>query len=261
MKFSNATIDVLEGFLNLKKILYFANQEVKLRYRRSVLGPVWNVLTTAVLIGAMGPLYSILLNQPLSDYFLYFSSGFIIWNFLSSTINDFSNVYVSSEPYMKQVKLPYTFYLLKSLFRNLILFSYNFIIILFVLYFIKGNFKFNLIEFLLGFIFIVLNLIWIGGLISLLCTRFRDFSQIISNILQVLFFITPIIWQPNMLQKNHSVVDFNYFYYLILILRDPIIGISTPNNVYALLFFITFIGLIVYFLVFKKYYNKIILWV
>jgi ABC-type polysaccharide/polyol phosphate export permease len=67
-----------------------------------------------------------------------------------------------------------------------------------------------------------------GGVLVLgiLCTRFRDVPQIVAAVLQLLFLLTPIIWTPESIRgKSVSVLlDFNPFYYLVEIVRGPLLG-------------------------------------
>ena len=116
-------IDILDGMVNWHLCILMGWEEIKQKYRRSLLGPFWITLSTAILILAMGPLYGMLLRQPLSDYFQYFSVGYVIWGFIVSYLNDSCGIFVSAESYIKQVKLPYSFYLFKALAKNLIIFA------------------------------------------------------------------------------------------------------------------------------------------
>ena len=74
---SRALRDLLQGFSSLHLWPMLGWQEVRMRYRRSVLGPFWLTLSIAVLLGAMGPLYGRLLNQDLSAYYPHLAVSFI----------------------------------------------------------------------------------------------------------------------------------------------------------------------------------------
>ncbi|NDH69110.1 MAG: hypothetical protein EBY22_14655, partial [Gammaproteobacteria bacterium] len=60
-------------------------QEIKQRYRRSVIGPFWISLSTAVMVSGMGPLYGILFGQAVSNYVQHLAISLIIWTFISAT--------------------------------------------------------------------------------------------------------------------------------------------------------------------------------
>ena len=183
--------DFLDSIFGDYVWLHLAKQEVKQRYRRSVIGPFWITISTGIMVAGMGPLYSYLLKQPVGSYFQYIAISFVLWNFLSSSINDSCFSFISAEGFIKVVKLPYTTYILKILAKNFIVFLHNFVIILFVLFLYPPNYQYFL-YFLLGLFILLLNLFWITLLIGMLSARFRDIPQVVSSGMQILFFVTPI---------------------------------------------------------------------
>ena len=70
---------------------------------------------------------------------------------------------------------------------------------------------------------------WISMFFGMLSARFRDFPQIITSLIQVVFYVTPILWQPSQLgSKRYVLVDFNPVYYFIEIVRSPLMGHLPP---------------------------------
>jgi ABC-type polysaccharide/polyol phosphate export permease len=61
-------------------------------------------------------------------------------------------------------------------------------------------------------------------LLGMLSTRFRDIPQVIGNIVQAAFFLSPILWRADMLGKNKYLADFNPLYHLIEVVRAPLLG-------------------------------------
>ena len=57
----------------------------------------------------------------------------------------------------------------------------------------------NFLEFFLAFIILTLNLGWMGLFLAVVCSRYRDISEFLSNILQIIFYLTPIIWTADIL--------------------------------------------------------------
>src|SRR5699024_5965365 len=110
--------------------------DIKQRYRRSVLGPFWLTISTAILIATLGLLWSTIFRMDLSTYLPFFTVGNIFWTYLSSQVNEASTGYTQFENLVKQVRLPYPSYILRLLCRNLIIFAHNFVIILFVISFV-----------------------------------------------------------------------------------------------------------------------------
>jgi ABC-type polysaccharide/polyol phosphate export permease len=255
--------DLLEGGRSWHLCLFMAWEETKQRYRRSLLGPFWITVNSAVFMLAMGPLYGGLLKQTITNYFQYFAVGYVIWNFISTYLNDSCQVFISAEGYIKQMKLPYSFYIYKSLAKNLIMLAHNSIIILVVLFFFPPVNLFNLIYVPIGAILLIGNLVWMSVIFSILCIRFRDIPQILSNVLQLLFFLTPIIWYSTMITGNRAslFVDFNPMYYLIEIVRGPLLGEAPNMLAFRVTALMLVCGVFISGALFCKYRSKISYWV
>ena len=104
----DALSDILGGARNYHLWMVLAWSEIKQRYRRSVIGPFWLTLSTAIMIGAMGPLYGRLFGQPLGDYFSYLAVNIIIWQLISTTVNGACTVFTSSESFILQTRFPFS---------------------------------------------------------------------------------------------------------------------------------------------------------
>jgi lipopolysaccharide transport system permease protein len=77
-----------------------------------------------------------------------------------------------------------------------------------------------------GLVLLVLNLLWMMMIVSVVCARFRDITQIVTNAVQVLFYITPVIWSAEIMTNRvgSSLLYGNPFYSLITIVRAPLLG-------------------------------------
>lgn len=240
---------------------YLALQEIKRRYRRSTLGPFWITISMTIMIFAMGPLYSQIFKVNLANYFLYLSIGYIVWNLIFNTINDLTESFLSSEKFIKQIRLPISIYILKIIYKNFIVFFHNSLVII-LIYLIYPPENYEMIWLLpFGLILLFINFIWIGVFISFICTRYRDLNQLVTNLLQISFFLTPILWKISMLDQYQKLINFNFFYHLINVLRGPII--SDPSSIFSfyVLSLTSFVGLILAFIFFAKYRARISYWI
>jgi len=200
-------------------------QDIRQRYRRSVLGPFWITLSTGVMVAAMGPLYGALLGQNVGSYTQHLAVSLILWMFISTAVNESGAVFVGAEGFIKQVALPLSVYVYRMLTKNLFMLAHNLAIVVIVLVFLPpaSLHYFWLVPF--GFALVTANLAWIVLLLGLLSTRFRDIPQLVANIVQVAFFVSPIIWKADMLSpKAKFVADFNPLYHFMEIVRAPLLG-------------------------------------
>jgi lipopolysaccharide transport system permease protein len=257
----NALQDLLQGLLAYQLWMFMSWQEVRQRYHRSLLGPLWITISMGIFIVAIGPIYSKLLNQSMSGFFRSLSIGYVVWTFIAGCIGDSCSVFIAAEGFIKQVNLPCSLYIFKLLARNAIIFFHNLIIIGIVLVIFPPESFLYYWYAIFGFISIYINLFWICLLIGMLCTRYRDVAQLVGNAMQLIFFITPIMWPITALSGNNNVINYNFFYYCIDSIRAPLSGSLVNHNTWLILTFtIIFLGIIcLYF--FSKYRSKIIYWI
>jgi ABC-type polysaccharide/polyol phosphate export permease len=125
---------------------------------------------------------------------------------------------------IKEVRLPYSLHIFRVIWRNMIMFGHNLVVYLVVavIYGIKPSLATILV--VPALLLLVVNAVSVGLLVSIVCARFRDVPQIIVSLLQIMFFVTPIIWQPELLRDHYFLVDSNPFYHFVEIVRAPMLG-------------------------------------
>lgn len=209
-------------------------QDIKQRYRRSMLGPLWITLTMLITICGLGPLYGLLFKLPVADFIPYLAMGIISWGLISNLILDGCQVYVGSERLIRSVNLPMSSYVLQSLYRNLIIFGHNLLAYLPVMLYFHLQPRLSWLMLLPGVVLVMLAAFPAGLLLGLFCARFRDMQQIVASVLQLVFFLTPVFWKPQLLGPERSGwVDLNPLYPFVEILREPIYHAVPSLHTYA----------------------------
>jgi ABC-type polysaccharide/polyol phosphate export permease len=255
-----AVQDIWDGARSTHLWLMLGWQDIKQRYRRSVIGPFWLTISNGILIVGMGPLYGRLLQQDTSSYFAYLAISYIIWTLIAGIINDSCSAFIGAEGYIKQVKLPLTVHVLRAVWRNLLIFAHNFVIVLviFLIYVHDVNWRLWLVP--LALIMIAINGVWLGLLFGLLCARYRDVPQIIASLVQVAFFLTPIVWRGEMLGGYEWAVDLNPLYHFLQIARSPLLDAGASSKSWLVAALITAVGFLVTLLVFSRYRARVAYW-
>lgn len=198
--------------------------DIRQRYRRSVLGPFWFTLSTFIMIAVLGYLYSELLKQEITEYLPFLGVGLVLWQYLSTCITEGSNAFISNSFLMKQIRMPATIHVCRIVWRNfcILLHSLPPVMLLSLALGNRPNADFVLV--IPGLFLLLLTATWIGIVLGILCLRFRDLLPIVTNILQVAFFFTPIMWAPSLLKDRAWIAHYNPLYHLIEIVRAPMIG-------------------------------------
>ncbi len=256
-----AAKDIKDGLASIYIWPMLGWLEIKQRYRRSVLGPLWLTISTGVMVLGMGPLYGRLFNQEFSSYFQYLAISFVFWQFISTLIVESCQAFITAEGYIKQTKLPLSVHVLRVIWKNLIMLGHNMIIIFLVLLYVRPESGWSYLLFPAGVLIIAVNGLWFGLLLGLLCARFRDIPQVITSLVQAALFLTPIMWKAEMLGRHQWVVNFNPIYHFLEIVRQPLTGgMPSAINWYAVMA-ITLIGYLVMLMLYSRFRARIAYWV
>jgi ABC-type polysaccharide/polyol phosphate export permease len=219
-----AARDLWEGLTRIWLWGLLAWYDIKHRYRGSVLGPFWLTLSTAIMIGSLGLLYSQLFKTQIADLLPFLSLGIVTWGLISALIGEGCSALFSVENVVKQIKMPLSIYIYRMAARNVIVFGHNIVVVIAVLVFFHVPVGLRDLLAIPGLAMVVVTCIPIALVLAMFCARFRDMPQMVASLLQVGFFVTPIMWKPEMLGSHAWVANDNPFNALIDIVRAPLLG-------------------------------------
>ncbi|WP_430227293.1 ABC transporter permease [Paraburkholderia tropica] len=235
--------------------------EVRQRYARSRLGPFWLTISMGVVIASIGMVYGTLFGQKMSDYLPFLACSLVMWNVFSQTVNEGSMAYINSSTYIRQTATPKLIFLLQVVWRNLIVLAHNFLIVIGLLAIFGVKSWATLPLFIPGLVIFILNGLWLAMIAGLLSARFRDLPQIISALMQVAFYVTPIMFRPESLTRFSFIVKFNPLAYLLDVVRQPLIGQVPTLTVWAVPVAMLLVGWPVALLMTGRYLKRIPYWV
>lgn len=237
-------------------------QDIKQRYRGSMLGPFWVTISMGVQVGAWSIVFGQLFGAPLSEYIPFLTLGSLVWSWMASTINESTQLFVLAQRYVKQIRLPITLFIFRLLARNLIVLGHNFVVYIAVAAIVGLNPGWYCLLAIPGLFLGIVSLFWIALFFGMLGARFRDFPQIVTSLITVMFLLTPILWQPSQLAgRRYFVVDYNPVYYFIEIVRAPLMGHSPPIGFWKVTVLITVVITAIVFPLFRRFRGRIAYWV
>ena len=251
--------DIVEGIVKWRIWSMLAYQDIKLRYRRSVLGPFWLTISMGITVGSMGYLYGHLFHMDLDHYYPFLVSGMLAWSLISTIVLEYTEGF--SDGLIKQIKLPYSLFIHRIACRNIFIFFHNILVMVPIYVIFHHSVKINLNTLLVipGLLIIYLNAISYGLILSMIGARYRDISQIIKSLIQVVFFITPVMWDPSVLGSNRKFIfEFNPFYALLQCVREPLLGTTPSLKSLAMITFVTLMGLLLCAKLFSRYRARIV---
>jgi ABC-type polysaccharide/polyol phosphate export permease len=234
--------------------------DIALRYRRSVLGPLWMTLSMGVLVISLGFIYSQIFQTDIQTYLPYLALGFIVWGFLSGTINESCGAFTESERIIKQIKVPFSVFVLRVVWRNFIVLMHTIILFIPIAIVFRIFPHFTTLLALPGLAILYLNLVWIGLVMAVLSTRFRDIPQIVTSIMQIAIFATPVMWPVSTLGENTLIVDINPLYHWLELVRAPLIGGLPSTSSWVSSIGSAVVGTVVAVLLLRRASRRIVYW-
>jgi len=255
-----ALLDVVEGVRRWELWVAMGVQDVKRRYRRSILGPLWLTLSLAILVAAISLLYGQLLNVPLERYVPHLALGFIAWQFIHGVVTDSCKVFIGHKEWITNVRWPLSLFVYKMVLQNTLMMAHN------ALVYVGVAVTFGIFAGLSGLLIIpglalvFVNAVWVGLLFGVVCARFRDIPQIVQSIMRVAFFLTPVIWMPDQLGTRAHLALYNPFTYFVELIRAPLLGQVPPALTWLLALAVTAVGWLVTWLVFVRFRSRVAYW-
>ena len=224
-RFRFARRDVAEAARLWRLCCILSWLDIKLRYRGSLLGPFWLTLSTAVMVGAMGSIYATLFHMDLHDYLPFLTLSLVLWGFIGALVNDGSNAFLAAEGTIRSERMPFTIHAVRIVLRNLLILAHNLVVIVAVFALLNTWPGWEAVLALPAMLVWLVDGIAVAILLGGLCARFRDIPPIVNSLLQMAFFVTPVIWRPELVGPSRTwLLPFNPFFALLQIVRAPLLG-------------------------------------
>ncbi|ALG14459.1 ABC transporter permease [Kibdelosporangium phytohabitans] len=284
--FGRAWQDIREGFHQRDLWGHLGWQDIKQRYRRSVIGPLWITLSMAVTAIGLGLLYSTLFQANIGTFLPYLTVGFIVWNFMLGCVTEGTETFIANEGLIKHLPAPLTVYALRTVWRLTLMMAHNLLVYAVILVIFFGDLSttgykiteagpgqpgldWTIVLAVPAFFLIALNGVWVALLFGVISTRYRDIPQVITALTNLAFFGTPIVWTTDLLNKIASggsswrsiIIEVNPFYHFIQILRAPLIGNAQSWHHWAIVGGITVVGWFLALVAMRNYRARVPYWV
>lgn len=222
--FARALQDLWQGLLAYRVWGVLGWTDVRRRYRRSLLGPLWITLSLAVFVGALGFLYAELFDRALPVYLPHLTAGYICWLLIGQLIDSGARCFVNGEGILKQLSVPVSVHAYRAVWAALLTSAHHVIIfVLVAAIFAVTPTLYSLLA-IAGLLLIVLTAIPLALLIGTIAARFRDVPIMIQSVMRIMLFLTPVIWMADLVPRRAIFLTWNPFYHFIEVVRAPLLG-------------------------------------
>jgi len=254
--------DIIDGLKLWPVWGALAWQDIRIRYIRTLLGPLWMTVSMAVSVFALGLVFSKIFNSDLGTYLPFLTSGMLIWGFISGVLLEAATTFPNAQLIILSVSAPYSMHAYRGVLRQVIIFGHNLLVFVGVILVVGVSVTPATLLFVPALILVCTIMAWVTLMLALIGTRFRDLQPIIATVLQLFFFVTPLIWDRDQLAgRAHPIwVDINPFYHLVEVMRAPMLGKMPPLLTIAVVIGIAIGGWLATFAMFARFRRRIPYW-
>lgn len=207
--------------------LLMADQDIKMRYKRSMLGPFWISIAMATTVVSIGLLYSEVFKLPYKEFLTWFGSGMLAWGLVSGVMLEACSTITENEHVLRSVTMPVPMLSARMVYRNFVVFLHNALVIGLVLILFGLRLQPEILFIIPGLALITLFGLFLGIALGPISARFRDLPQLVASLVQVMFFVTPVFWVPSPAMSRPILVEGNPFYHMVQLVRAPLLGDAT----------------------------------
>lgn len=236
--------------------------ELRRRYARSRLGQFWLTLSMGITIAIIGVTWALLWKIPLAEMLPFLAVSMVIWQLLSGIISDATTAFSANAPYLLSQRLPCATVVFALIYRNLVTFLHNAVIVAIVLLVFARPVSLTALLVLPALVLTAIAAMWWAYVVATLCARFRDLVHAVQSLLQLAFYLTPVIWKPEFLPADARWLNLvNPFAIYVGLIRDPIMGQPPAQLPWLIAAGIAFGGLALALPFIGRYRRRILYWI
>jgi ABC-type polysaccharide/polyol phosphate export permease len=253
--------DIVRTFSMPRLILYMAWSDVRARYKRSVLGPLWITISTAIGVVGLGFIWSELFKMERAVFIPMLTIGLVLWQWLSACIVESTSIFYRQAGIIRNLDLPLSLHPAQLILRHIINLAHNIPLVVIVFVILGRSLNASAWMVIGGLALDVVNLYWMSLCLGMLGARFRDLEYLVSTVMPLLMFLSPVMYRPNALPQIGRYMWLNPLADMIEIIRYPLLGEITPPFVYMVNLGILIVGGSLTLALFNAKHKRIAFWV
>ncbi len=206
------------------------SRDIKVRYRRSVLGMLWTVLNPLLMMVVITIVFSTLFRQNIEYYPVYYLSGSLIFSFSAETTSNALYSVIGNASLMKKVYIPKYLFPLSKVVSGLVNLGFSLAAMFLIMLMMRMEIRVTLLLLPVPIFFVFLFACGLGMFLSAVTVFFRDIAHFYSVLIMAWTYFTPIFYPVDILpQTARKVMEFNPMYHYVQYMRDLILYGTVPG--------------------------------
>lgn len=254
-------------FANFKKYNFLlrelVSRDIKIKYRRSVLGIFWSFLEPLLSMIVLTILFSTFFKHSIPNFPVYYLTGLLVYQFFSGGTNGAMRSIKSSSSIIKTVYVPKYMYSLSSILSNFVTFLLSLVVLFIVMLATSAPFTIYIVLVVLPFVALLLLTIGVGLTLATVNVFFRDMEHLYGVLLMLLMWAMPIFYPANIVPESFRFIQYYNPVYAVISCCRSVFLYGTTYDPMTLLFAMVsgVVALIIGIALFYKYQDRFILYI
>ena len=221
----------IKNFLKFQPLLKeLVSRDIKIKYRRSVLGVLWTVLNPLLMMVILSIVFSNLFKFDIENYPVYILSGQVIYNFYNEATTMAMSSMLDNAALLKKVYIPKYLFVMSRILSSIINVLASHCALLIVMIVTGVELNWTVVLFPIPLILLVLFCFGLGLVLATVAVKFRDIIHLYSVFTTGLMYLTPVIYSLTLLPgKLYTIVRLNPITNYLMIYRDVMLNCKLPE--------------------------------
>jgi len=252
----------VQNFLKFKPLLLeLVVRDIKIKYRRSILGVLWTLLNPLLMMLVLSVVFSNIFKFDVENYPLYILSGQVIFNFFSESTSSAMSSIINNAPLIKKVYIPKYLFAISRIASSVINIMASFTALILVMIFTNAELHYTLFLSFIPILILIIFSTGVGLILATIAVKFRDIIHLYGVFITALTYLTPVIYPISILPARiRFIVELNPITGMLNDFRDLILYNTVPSiGSFAKSGLIAAAALICGLYIFYKHQDKFIL--
>lgn len=216
----------IENFKKFRPLLTeLVSRDIKIKYRRSVLGVLWTLLNPLLMMVVLAIVFSNLFKFDIENYPVYILSGQVIYNFFSESTTSAMSAIIDNAPLLKKVYIPKYMFVFSRVLSSIINVLASHCALLLVMIFTGIELNWTMVLFFIPLVFLSIFCLGIGLILSAASVKFRDIMHLYGVFTTAFMYLTPVIYALSLLPDwLYKIVRLNPITNYLMMYRDLMIN-------------------------------------
>ena len=241
--------------------LNLALEDLRDRYRRTVLGVAWIAISFALFVGVKVLVFGQMSAASTREFAIFVTIGFGAWSFISSMVTDACGAYLHSRAWILGTEVPYPVYLLQAALRNWMVFMLVMLVMAIALLWKPTPWTPAALYAIPGLVAYFVTSVWLSALLAPLCVRYHDLLHAVQTSMRLMFFVTPILWMPGQNGVLAELARINPMTHYLAVVREPLLYNHWPATSWWVVLLLNAAGIVLGAIAYASTRRKIAFWI